>query len=74
MVNRYDKNIKIGIHYLNDLVMLHQKNKLGKLQPRWKSPFKMVKYGGTHGRNFILKQFNGRKIKNTFRGDCWGLV
>jgi len=48
--------------------MLHQKTS-GKLQPRWRGPFRIQDYGGSHTRSFVLKQLNGRKIRGAFHGD-----
>ena len=65
---RYDRGITRTIHHIDDLVMVYQKN-TGKLQPRWRGPFKISGYGGSHGVSFTLKQLNGRGIKGTFHGD-----
>jgi len=65
---RYDRGISQVVHHIRDLVMVYQKN-TGKLEPRWRGPFKVVGYGGTHGVSFVLQQLNGRKIRGTFHGD-----
>jgi hypothetical protein len=67
-VHRYGKGIKRVIHNIGDMVMLFQKD-VGKLQPRWRGPFRINGYGGSHGVSFILQQLNGRGIKGTFHGD-----
>ena len=51
-----------------DLVMLHQKSP-GKLEPRWRGPFRVSGPGGTHGRSFTIRQRNGRLIRGTFHRD-----
>lgn len=66
--HRYNRGIKQTIHQLGDMVMLFQKD-VGKLQPRWRGPFRIKGYGGSHGISFTLQQLNGRGIKGTFHGD-----
>jgi len=39
------------------------------LQPRWRGPFRIQDYGGSHGKSFVLRQLNGRKIRGAFHGD-----
>ena len=68
MEARYNKGINKTTHHLGDLVMLHQKS-TGKLEPRWRGPFRIHEYGGAHGLSFVLRQLNGRKIKHTYHGD-----
>lgn len=51
-----------------DLVMLFQKTS-GKLQPRWRGPFYVEGFGGSHGTSYTIRQINGRKIKGTFHGN-----
>ena len=65
---RYNRGIRRVEHHIGDLAMLYQKN-TGKLQARWRGPFRVSGYGGTHGTSFTLKQLNGRGIKGTFHGD-----
>ncbi len=68
MAARYDRGVRQVSHNFGDLVMLWQKD-VGKLQARWRGPFKISGHGGTHGRSFTLEQLNGRRIKGTFHGD-----
>jgi hypothetical protein len=68
MASRYDRGVRPVYHQLQDLVMLHQKIS-GKLQPRWRGPFRIQDYGGSHGKSFVLRQLNGRKIRGAFHGD-----
>ena len=68
MTTRYDKGITRVIHHIGDLVMLFQE-KAGKLQPRWRGPFKISGYGGAHAKSFVLQQLNGRHIRGSFHGD-----
>lgn len=65
---KYDKGVRRAVHEIGGTVMLFQKG-TGKLQPRWRGPFKISNYGGSHGTSFTLKQLNGRGIKGTFHGD-----
>jgi hypothetical protein len=65
---RYNRGISRATHHPNDLVMLYQK-KTGKLEPRWRGPFRISGYGGSHGISFTLVQLNGRKIRGSFHGD-----
>jgi hypothetical protein len=51
-----------------DLIMLYQDN-TGKLEPRWRGPFKIDGFGGTHGISYKIVQLNGRKIRGTFHLD-----
>lgn len=48
--------------------MLFQKD-VGKLKARWRGPFMIRGYGGTHGKSYTLKQFNGRNIRDLFHGN-----
>ena len=48
--------------------MLYQKD-MGKLQARWRGPFRIDGFGGSHGVSYKLRQFNGRKIKGIFHGN-----
>jgi hypothetical protein len=68
MALRYNKGVKRVVHHLGDLVMLYQE-RTRKLQPRWRGPFRISGYGGSHGVSFTLIQLNGRGIKGTFHGD-----
>jgi len=68
MAARYDRGVRQVSHNFGDLVMLWQKD-VGKLQARWRGPFKISGHRGTHGRSFTLEQLNGRRIKGTFHGD-----
>jgi hypothetical protein len=68
MAFRYDRGVRLVCHQLQDLVMLHQRTS-GKLQPRWRGPFRIQDYGGSHGKSFVLRQLNRRKIRGTFHGD-----
>ena len=65
---RYNKRVTETTHHLGDLVMLYQKD-AGKLEARWKGPFRIKEYGGTHGRSFTLQQIDGSRIRGTFHGD-----
>ncbi|KAM0800623.1 hypothetical protein BDR22DRAFT_889337 [Usnea florida] len=64
----YNKRICRVVHHLGDLVMLYQKD-TGKLEPRWRGPFRITNYGGSHNLSFKLQQLNGRWIRGTFHGD-----
>ena len=67
---RYDRGIRVALHQIGDLVMLWQNpDQVPKLGNRWRGPFQISGYGGTHGRTFTLKQLNGSKIRGTFHGD-----
>ena len=66
---RFNKGItKRIVHEIGSLVMLYQK-KHTKLAPRWRGPFRIQGYGGTHQLSFVLVQLNGRKIRGTFHGN-----
>ena len=65
---RYNKGVTETLHHLGDLVMLYQKH-TGKLEPRWRGPFRIFDYGGSHGKSFTLQQLNGREIRGSFHGD-----
>ena len=65
---RYDKGLNKVIHHIGNLVMVYQKG-VAKLQPRWRGPFRIKGYGGSHGVSFTLQQLNGRGIRGTFHGD-----
>ncbi len=68
MAARYNRGVTEAIHHIGDLVMLYQES-TRKLEPRWRGPFRISKYGGTHGRSFLLRQLNGRGIRGSFHGD-----
>ena len=68
MAARYNKGIKQTTHHIKDLVMLHQERS-GKLQPRWRGPFQISEYAGSHGLSSKLQQLNGRPIRGSFHGD-----
>ena len=68
MKDRYDRKVKLQELSRGDYVMLYQKE-TGKLEARWRGPFVITGYGGTHGVSFIISQLNGRRIKGTFHGD-----
>lgn len=68
MANRYDRGVKRAIHHLGDMVMLYQERS-GKLQPRWRGPFKIIDYGGSHGASFVLQQLSGKHIRGSYHGD-----
>lgn len=65
---RYNRSITQTVHEIGSLVMLYQKD-TGKLQARWRGPFRISGYGGSHGLSFTLKQLNDRRIRGTFHGD-----
>ena len=65
---RYNRGITKADHQIGHLVMLYQKN-TGKLQPRWRGPFRVAGYGGSHGLSFTLQQLDGSAIRGTFHGD-----
>ena len=65
---RYNRGVRQVTHHLQDLVMVHQ-DKSRKLEARWRGPFRISDYGGTHGRSFRLQQLNGRKVRGTYHGD-----
>jgi len=53
-----------------DMVMVYQKpGSVTKLGPRWRGPFKIDGYGGSHGRSFTLRQLSNRLIQGTFHGN-----
>lgn len=68
MKRQYEKGVCESIHHINDLVMVWQKQQ-GKLEPRWRGPFRIVGYGGAHGLTFKLAQLNGKAIRGIFHGD-----
>lgn len=68
IAERYNKGIKRQVHKPGDLVMLHQK-KTGKLEARWRGPFRISGCGGIHATTFILQQLDGTRIRGTFHGD-----
>ncbi len=53
---------------LGQPVMLYQKD-TGKLQARWRGPFRIYGFGESHGVSYKPRQFNGRKIKGIFHGN-----
>ena len=65
---KFDKGIQPREFAEGDLVFLYQKN-TGKLEPRWRGPFRVEGYGGTHGISYEIRQLNGRRIKGTFHGN-----
>lgn len=62
---RYDRGITIVRHFVDELVMVYQKN-VGKLVPRWRDPFRISRYGSPRGVSLKLRQSNGRRIAGTF--------
>ena len=65
---RYNRGVTQATHHIDDLVMLFQKD-TGILEARWRGPFRVSAYGGTHGVSFILQQLNGKAILGTYHGD-----
>ena len=65
---RYSKGIQRVSHTIGRLVMLYQKDQ-PKLHPRWRGPFRVIGYGGSHYTSFRIQQLNGRGIRGTFHGD-----
>ena len=66
---RYDRGATAVVRQLSSLVMLHQKN-TGKLEPRWRGPFRLRGYGGKHYTSCTLEHLNShRKIRGSFHGD-----
>ena len=68
MAARYNRGVKQTRHNYGDLVMLWQKD-TGKLKPRWKGPFRIRGYGGSHETSFTLEQVDGTRIQGSFYGD-----
>ncbi len=50
------------------LAMLHQKSG-SKMKERWRGPFRVRGYEGTHSTSFTLEQLNGNKIRGSFHED-----
>ena len=48
--------------------MLYQKD-TGKLELRWRGPFRIKDYGDSYGRSFILEQLNGKQVRGLFHRD-----
>ena len=45
------------------------RSQAGKLEPRWRGPYIISGYGGSHKLSYILRQLHGKRIKGTFHGD-----
>ncbi|KAK4697109.1 hypothetical protein P7C71_g924, partial [Lecanoromycetidae sp. Uapishka_2] len=54
MAEQYNKGVRQVIHKVGSKVMLHQKD-TKKLQARWRGPFQIDSYAGTHGLSFSLR-------------------
>lgn len=67
-MERYNRGITRTYHAIGTLAMIYQK-KTNKLEPRWRGPYRITGYGGSHQHSFTLAQLNGRKIKGNFHGD-----
>ena len=66
---RYDRGIIPASHGIFSLVMLHQKD-TKKMEPRWRGPFRVIGYGGSHDASYILEHLRShRKIRGSFHGD-----
>jgi len=65
MTERYNREVRSVVHRIGDLTMLHQKSG-GKMKERWRGPFRIRGYGGIHTISFILKQLDGRNIRDLF--------
>lgn len=48
--------------------MVYRK-RTGKLEPRWRGPFKISGLGGVLGLCWKIEQLNGRQIRGGFHGD-----
>lgn len=66
--DRFNRGIIHCTFVPGDLVLLYQ-NKTGKLEPRWRGPFFVEGFGGTHETSYIIRQLNGRGIRGTFHGN-----
>lgn len=65
---RYNKGVRLRVFAPGDLVMLYQKD-AGKLQPRWRGPFRVDSFGSERELSYVLRQLNGRLIRGTFHGN-----
>ena len=65
---RYNKGVRLAVFAPGNLAMLYQKN-AGKLQPRWRGPFRVDGFADERGVSYRLRQHNGRLIKGTFHGN-----
>ena len=65
---RYNKGVRLTVFAPGDLAMLYQKN-VGKLQQRWRGPFRVDGFANERGVSYRLRQHNGRLIKGTFHGN-----
>lgn len=65
MKARYDSEVRKVVFRLH---MLYQKD-TRKLEPRWRGPFQINGYEGSHGSFFTLVQLNGRGIRGALHGD-----
>ena len=66
---KFNRGVRHNTVFANkDLVMLHQKAS-GKLQPRWRGPFRVEGFGSDRQLSYVLRQLNGRLIRGTFHGN-----
>ncbi len=63
MTERYNRRVRSVVHRIGDLTMLHQKSG-GKMEERWRGPFRIRGYEDTHTISFTLEQLDERKIWN----------
>lgn len=65
---KYNKGVRPAVFSAGDLVMLHQKTS-GKLQPRWRGPFRIDSFATDRQLSYIIRQLNGRLIRGSFHGN-----
>ena len=64
---RYNRYLANEMYCVDDLVMVYQKNE-GKLEPRYRGPFRISSVG-EHETSFRLRQLDGRRIRDPIHGD-----
>ncbi len=57
----YDRGVNDRAIKPQDLVMLHQKESC-KLKPRWRGPFMIEKFAGSHGKSYRIRQIGSKVI------------
>ena len=65
---RYNKGVRHTVFAPGELVMLYQKT-AGKLQPRWRGPFRVSHFATERGLSYVLRQLNDRLIRGSFHGN-----
>ena len=48
--------------------MLFQKG-TGKLEARWRGPFRVMGFGGEHEVSYVIQHLSGKKIRGPFHGN-----